>query len=255
MNTNEPKDPEVDGTDEAGSESPFNLMGNGGLPSIKLPNGEVLFLSDWIYGSLYSAAVVMPYGEGYSELCPFASGRSQQLAGGPAGELATAAHSNLPRNGDNGLPMGWEMYVSGWKAQCSLALEQPVVDFASDCFAQFQYNGKTYGECRLIDLLLGASPLAGEGGAPNLPVHMRTHLSYGVVLRSMKQAAVDDFRAYLRTGKSGADPTIIAELEQLARLAGGNIGVEIKRIQQKLQPGKRATFWIGLEGYIKRTVC
>jgi hypothetical protein len=258
MNTNDPKDPDMDGVDSPGDESPFqpfNLLGGGIVaPSIRLPNGEVIFLSDWIWGSLYSAAVVMPYGEGYDELCPFASGRSQQLAGAPAGEFATSSHSNIPRSGDNGLPNGWEMFVSGWRAQCSLPLEQPVVDFASDCFAEFQYNGKMYGQGRLIDLLLGASALAGEGGAPNLPIHMRPHLSYGVVLRPMKKAASDDFRAYLRTRTPCADPTVIAELEQLARLAGGNVGSEITRIQKKLQPGKRATFWIGIDGYIKRTV-
>ncbi len=242
----------AEGADETGA--PIFSPGSHPAPRITLPSGEVIYLADWIYGSLYAAAVVQPYGDAYDMLEPFAAGRSQQLAGAPAGENATSAHTNIPRNGDNGLPRDWEMYVSGFQAKCSLPLEQPVVDFASDCATQFVYNGIIYGQCRLIDLLLGSVFLSGEGGALKLPIHMKENLSYGIKLIPQSKAGMDSFQAYLRSGATSVDPTVIAELDQLSRIAAPPIGAEIKRIQAKLQPGKRATFWLGIDGYIKRTV-
>lgn len=246
-----------DGSDEAGEIPPFNpvFKYEQGKPFITLPDGSVIALHDWAYGSFYTAAVISPYGSDYNRLEPFSSGRSQQLIGGGPDERATTAHTNVPRSGDSGLPNGWEMFVFGWRAQCSLPLEQSVMDFAADCLVEFSYNAKMYRQCLLSELLIGGGSLASEPGEPSMPVHMRSQLSYGVSITPQTKAAYDNFRAYLRgQGAPNVDPTVIAELEQLARLAGGNIGGEITRIQKKLQPGKRATFWFGLEGYIKRTV-
>lgn len=255
MSQNE--EPEQDGTDDPGIPPAFNPVYSmkGGSPFIRLPDGSTIALSDWVYGSFYSAAVVMPYGEeGYSNLEFFANGRSQQLAGAPAGELASYAHTNVVRSGDNGLPIDWEMIVYSWRAQCSLPLEQPVIDYAAECMLQFDYNGKMYRQCRLIELLLGGAELTSKAGTPSLPIHMRQHLQYKVNMVPQSRAVVDRFQEYLRSKTPSVDATVLSELGQLARLAPAPLAAEITRIQKKLQPGRRATFWVSLEGYIKRTI-
>lgn len=80
-----------------------------GTTTITLPNGQTVSIEDWIDDKLYST-VQFQNGQ-TSPVEAFVSGRSQPIPGGT--RAATRVDTNVPRSGDTGLPMSWEMYVYG----------------------------------------------------------------------------------------------------------------------------------------------
>jgi hypothetical protein len=80
-----------------------------GTTTLTLPNGQTIAVSDWIDDKLYST-VQLVNGQ-TSPVEAFTAGRSQPIPGGQ--RASTRVDTNVPRNGDSGLPQSWEMYVYG----------------------------------------------------------------------------------------------------------------------------------------------
>lgn len=80
-----------------------------GTTTISLPNGQTVSIEDWIDDKLYST-IQFVNGQ-TTPVEAFVSGRSQPVPGGQ--RAATRVDTNVPRSGDTGLPMSWEMYIYG----------------------------------------------------------------------------------------------------------------------------------------------
>jgi len=78
--------------------------------TLTLPDGSTIALADWIDDKLYGSAQ-LTNGQ-TSPLEIFSTGRSQPIPGGI--RVQTGVDTNIPRNGDTGLPKDWEMLVYGW---------------------------------------------------------------------------------------------------------------------------------------------
>jgi len=80
-----------------------------GTTTITMPNGQTVSIEDWIDDKLYST---VQFSNGQTTpVEAFVSGRSQPIPGGT--RAATRVDTNVPRSGDTGLPMSWEMYIYG----------------------------------------------------------------------------------------------------------------------------------------------
>jgi len=214
------------------------------------PDGTTVQLVDFVRDNLRSAFAVTPYGtEDRWEV--FSNGRSQALEGDKS-RYMTRAHTNIPRSGDSGLPKDWEMLIDSWKAICP-NMSQVVLDWASETSACLIYNGKSYGDRTLLELLLDHPVLDTH------PVHIRENLSYGVHIDTCKPAALKALRNSLRGDSQ--NKAIVDELDILAQLGDQGPGPVtnvivhgIRKVQQKLQPSQSLTCWISLEGLMKRCV-
>lgn len=81
-----------------------------GTTTLTLPDGSTIALADWIDDKLYGSIQVV--NAQTAPLEAFSAGRSQQIPGGT--RVQTRVDTNIPRNGDSGLPKDWEMLVYGW---------------------------------------------------------------------------------------------------------------------------------------------
>jgi len=134
---------------------------------LTLPDGSTIALADWIDDKLYGCC---QFANGQSTpLEVFSSGRSQPIPGGQ--RVQTRVDTNIPRNGDSGLPKDWEMLVYGWgikvvraaRPQDPPANQQPILAdmngalsdpvtlrtlFQLDrvTFFQYEYNAKFYSQ-------------------------------------------------------------------------------------------------------------
>jgi hypothetical protein len=89
--------------------------------TLTLPDGSTIALADWIDDKLYGSAQFM---NGQSTpLEVYSSGRSQPIPGGQ--RVQTRVDTNIPRNGDSGLPKDWEMLVYGWGIKVVRACRPP----------------------------------------------------------------------------------------------------------------------------------
>lgn len=228
-------------------------LGGFGSQTIRMPDGSTVELTDLCYQSLRSAFVVRPWADD-SQWDLFSYGRSQDVVGAP-GLKATRAHTNLPRSGDSGLPKDWEAMIYRWRANLNVLLEQPVLDWASETSVHFEYNGKHYGDEKLIDLLFGAQPLS-VGDA--FPVHMRDGCSFKAVVLTGNMKALEELRVWLRGDTTKAANTELDMLVEVAKHFRGEAAdaiVEgIRRVQKKTQPGRTLTGWVHLEGLMRRPV-
>lgn len=80
-----------------------------GTTTIQMDNGKTISIEDWIDDKLYST--VQMVNAQTSPVEAFVSGRSQPIPGGT--RASTRVDTNIPRSGDTGLPMSWEMYIYG----------------------------------------------------------------------------------------------------------------------------------------------
>jgi hypothetical protein len=135
-----------------------------GTTTLTLPNGQTVAISDWIDDKLYST-VQITNGQ-TSPVEAFTAGRSQPIPGGQ--RASTRVDTNIPRNGDSGLPQSWEMYVYGIGVKMVRVMRGPVANpsvplladtggalsnppnlntlfqFDRVTYLEFTYNGKTY---------------------------------------------------------------------------------------------------------------
>ena len=174
-----------------------------------LADGSIMNMADWFHGDYRSAFLIDPYAvdDGHDPVQLFTYGRSQVIPG--TGVIAGHAHTNVPRNGDNGLPK-----------DCDVPLEQVVLSFAGAVALRFIYNQKIYREATLLDLLLGRSAILGPEGSSYRPgpIHMRENLSYRVDVMIPVRARLDLAEwQKARMPAPAIDPVILAELEQIGR--------------------------------------
>ena len=185
-----------------------------GTTTLTLPDGSTIALADWIDDKLYGAVQLQNGDTGQVEA--FSNGRSQPIPGGTRAQ--TRVDTNVPRNGDNGLPKDWEMLVYGWGIQIARvcrpatgatepqladtggALSDPPTlrtsfDLDRVLFFAYEYNAKVYTTGVMQDYPTGhgfsvfstnaAFELANNGiPSPRdrvalvLPVHERENLGY-----------------------------------------------------------------------------
>lgn len=89
--------------------------------TLTLPDGSTIALADWIDDKLYGT---VQFANGLtSPLEAFSTGRSQPIPGGT--RVQTRVDTNIPRNGDSGLPKDWEMLVYGWGIQVVRVMRAP----------------------------------------------------------------------------------------------------------------------------------
>ncbi len=80
-----------------------------GTTTIQMDNGKTISIEDWIDDKLYSTVQLVN-----AQTTPveaFVAGRSQPIPGGTRAN--SNVDTNIPRSGDTGLPMSWEMYIYG----------------------------------------------------------------------------------------------------------------------------------------------
>jgi hypothetical protein len=182
--------------------------------TITLPDGSTIALGDWIDDRLYGT-VQFQNGDG-GAVEAFASGRSQQIPGGTRNQ--TFVDTNVPRNGDNGLPKDWEMLVYGLAIKPVRAMRPPTGSagailadtggafsnpmrlqnlfmFDRVTFFQFNYNDKMYSQGTPTDYPAGTGysvfatttsfEIAQNGitsprdrTALVLPIHMKENLMF-----------------------------------------------------------------------------
>jgi hypothetical protein len=186
-----------------------------GTTTIKLQDGTTIALSDWIDDKFYGT-VQLNNGQN-NQVIAFSNGRSQPIPGGT--RIQTRVDTNVPRNGETGLPKDFEMLVYGWgwklvratrpdegQTQPSLPSYSDPVDqrtyFDLDrvLFFQYNYNDKKYTEGTMQEYPQGhgmslttTNPAREQvvNGVPSprdrlaliLPVHERENLSYQGVLQ------------------------------------------------------------------------
>ncbi len=135
-----------------------------GTTTLTLPSGQTVAISDWIDDKLYSTA---QFTNGQtSPVEAFTAGRSQPIPGGT--RASTRVDTNVPRNGDSGLPQSWGMFVYGIGIKMVRVMRapattsQPVLadgvggslsapptlntlfQFDRVTYLEFAYNGKVY---------------------------------------------------------------------------------------------------------------
>jgi hypothetical protein len=138
--------------------------------TLTLPDGSTIALADWIDDKLFGSAQLANGQTTPLEI--YISGRSQPIPGGQRPQ--TRVDTNIPRNGDSGLPKDWEMLVYGWGLMVTRVMRpadgqtQPVLPDTAPAlplgsysdptnlrtlfnidrvtFFQFEYNGKFYSQ-------------------------------------------------------------------------------------------------------------
>jgi hypothetical protein len=253
-------------------------------PKMMLPNGIEAFIDEWSTGAMRSAFVIEPWSSmGRTDRIPlFSYGRSMPIPG--TSITATRAHTNIPRCGDNGLPMGWEMLVGKWRANINVPLDQPVMDWAATVNVAFHYNAKRYAETTLLDLILNPEAI----GDPQ-PIHLRENIGFGVDVEQTDRtthAALCDWLSELKLAHrpnidqvsttlvtlatlypktpfaeaimrsiDGIFTTKFAALDVLAKSAPAESAANvIRELQAKIRPGRSLMGWVHLEGPLRRVI-
>jgi len=189
-----------------------------GTTTISLADGTTIALADWIDDKLYGS-VELVAGQN-NQVIAFSNGRSQPIPGGT--RIQTRVDTNVPRNGETGLPKDWEMLVFawGWKLTRAMrannnnqvvlpdgngAFSDPVSQrtfFEIDrvTFFEYRYNDKQYTQGTMQEYpqghgmgLVTTNPAREQvsNGVPSprdrlaliLPVHERENLSYQGILQ------------------------------------------------------------------------
>jgi hypothetical protein len=190
-----------------------------GTTTITLQDGTTIALSDWIDDKLYGT-VELVNGQN-NQVIAYSNGRSQPIPGGT--RIQTRVDTNVPRNGEAGLPKDWEMLVYGWSwkftramrgllatgaivlADGAGAFSDPVdqrtfFDLDRVLFFEYRYNDKQYTQGTIQEYPQGhgmnlvttnAAREQVTNGVPSprdrvalvLPVHERENLSYQGILQ------------------------------------------------------------------------
>lgn len=193
-----------------------------GTTTVRLPDGRVVALTDWIDDKFFG---VVEWQNGDNQpLLAFSTGLSQVIPGGQ--RPATEVDTNLPRNGDSGLPQDWEFLLYGWGIKFVRATrpnqgqQNPTLDSFSDpvslrtffefdrrVFFRYRYNRKDYTEGVVQDYPQGhgifltttnAAREIAQNGVPSprdrvalvLPVHHRMNLSFAGEFRPIVGLAI-----------------------------------------------------------------
>jgi hypothetical protein len=153
--------------------------------------------------SLYSAFIVDPREHnGVCEWDLFNYQRSQEVTRSTT--LAELHHTNVPRSGYNGLPMGWRHVVGSWRANTNIRFAEAVLRWASETSATFRYNASVIEQVPLIDLMMSPQPV--ERATIGRAFWMEENLAYEVIIQT-NHKALEKLEAWLVTNES--DPRLI----------------------------------------------
>lgn len=147
---------------------------------------------------------------------PFNTSLYTSLLGSVSNRPVLPTHSNMVRPGAMGLPQGWEMYIYQFRARTNEVLSQPVLDFASTVSARFTYNMRPYLDTNLMDLL------------------------------TMPTYSHDELKA-----RDNNIPIVIREMTEFEFSVTAEQPLE--KFWEYLH-GREATFWLYLEGFLRRDV-
>jgi hypothetical protein len=190
-----------------------------GTTTLTLPDGTAVALADWIDDKLYGT-VQLTNGQS-TPVEAFSAGRSQAIPGGT--RVQTRVDTNIPRNGDSGLPKDWEMLVYGWGMKVTRVCRpqtgqtQPVLGDGGGAlsdpprlatlfnvdrvtYLSYEYNAKVYTNGVMQDYPQGhgynvfstnTSFELAQNGVPSprdrvalvLPVHQRENLGYKMIFQ------------------------------------------------------------------------
>ncbi len=233
-----------------------------GTTTLRLPDGTVISLREWLAGSYYSSMIIDPWREdiSHSPTRLFSYGRAQMIPN--TNKYAEAWHTNIPISGDCGLPRDWEGLVYGVRAETN-QYSPAVWDWAAKTHVKVIYNQKTYFETSLLSLLKVTDPIIhaqnnkteqlyipemqkreealkkAVASGWTLPIHMRCHLAYEVLIESDPIATITLQKAL----RDSAEPNFnfregIARLETIAKLSGGTVASEIARALEIMVPNR-----------------
>jgi hypothetical protein len=128
---------------------------------------------------LYSALVIDPNrGIQRANLFNYSGGMS--LPEAPVGHAATAAHTNVPRSGEAGLPIDWYMRVRSVRFRSALMPTEALLEFLRTTEAYFTFNSKVRAEGSLYQML----------EAVPCDVIMRPCLTYNAIISPTKPEAL-----------------------------------------------------------------
>lgn len=180
-----------------------------GTTTIRLPDGRVVALTDWIDDKFYGTGQFTNGQQQPIQL--WTTGLAQVMPG--SARQATEVDTNLPRNGDSGLPQDWEFLLYGWGLKIVRVMRAGTMEAFSDypdsrtyfefdrrTFFRYRYNRKDYTEGTLSDYpqghglyltTTGSNRDIAQNGRPSprdrialvLPVHHRMNLSFAGELR------------------------------------------------------------------------
>jgi hypothetical protein len=159
--------------------------------------------------NLYSCFTITAAPSEQNEWSLFSSGAGWPIAGDQR-LIQTRAHTNIPRGGDTGLPMGWEALIRTWRASLNTRfVDGPVLDWAQATSAELFFNEKPYATASLLDLLAAPQAVfddvpsreffaarAGRDQPAFQPMWIRENIRYGVTVTS-PQRAVDGVKKWL----------------------------------------------------------
>lgn len=190
-----------------------------------LPHELSNAVTDRFVESLYGA-FIMHAASTIVDIDVFEGSRSQVLAGSH-GELARRYHTNTPRSGHAGLPMGWEMNVQRIRAKCSHPLDGYILEWADKTPVEFRLNNACRWNGLLGELLLGPQQAA---------LRLVEHVPYSMIVR------LEATPSFSRLHEAHLKP-------QTRQVQLDDVVVNVTR------PGREILFWIFLDGIIKKVVC
>jgi len=188
-----------------------------GTTTIRLPDGRVVALTDWIDDKFYGTIEFQNADQ--QPILAFSTGLSQVIPGGT--RTSTELDTNLPRNGDSGLPQDWEFLCYGWGIKLVRVMRAGTLEAFSDypnsrtffefdrrVFFRYRYNRKDYTEGTLSDYPQGhglylttttSNRDIAQNGRPSprdrvalvLPVHHRMNLSFAGEFRPIIACSID----------------------------------------------------------------
>mgnify|MGYP001611067282 CR=1 FL=1 len=223
-----------------------------GTTTVRLPTGQIVALTDW-RDDKYFGAVEFAVGDN-SPLSAYSTGLSQVIPGGARPQ--TDVDTNVPRNGDSGLPQSFEALVYGWGIKMSRAHRGTVNDLLdfSDPVAfrtffeidrrmafKFRYNRKDYTEGVIQDYPQGhgihlttTQPTTeiAQNGIPSprdrvalvLPVHLRENLGFAGIFTPIVALS---FLAVAGGGQPASDGGVALTLLDLKLYSFGLLRINV----------------------------
>lgn len=165
--------------------------------TLKMPDGTIIYLADYIEKSLYSSLIIEPEKPNCNPIELFSYGLSQQIVG--SSRLATRIHTNVPRAGYSGLPQAWSGVVFGWRATTDVDTPE-FRRWAMRTLCQFRYNRRVKMEASLFELL--RRPIQDEADCSEfngfepprdspfmVPIRLDENLEFAVIIESQLKAS------------------------------------------------------------------
>lgn len=163
---------------------------------------------------------------------------------------ARRIHTNMPRSGYNGLPTGWAMQVSRWRASVNMRyLVEPVLEWAADTHLRFYIQSRPIAYSPLADLLLAPQQISDAGGSRSAQeIYQATARGERLDGRPILLAENINFTVEVEFGTQAVQRMLMNYLVERAVDLNGNRD----DVSGELKP--RLTCWVWLEGALAKQV-